>query len=59
MNIASIGLDRIVTAEYMAEGYDGFVPLKQGNHIVGHENGLMMYARSLFSSIYLNLYLIF
>ena len=33
---------RIVTREYMAQGHDGFVPLKGQKYLVDDESGQMM-----------------
>ncbi|CCF53628.1 related to 5`-nucleotidase precursor [Ustilago hordei] len=35
---------RVVTREYLAEGYDGFEALKRGEFVVDHENGQLMSA---------------
>ncbi|SPO24663.1 related to 5`-nucleotidase precursor [Ustilago trichophora] len=35
---------RVVTREYLAEGYDGFDALKRGRFVVDHENGQLMSA---------------
>ncbi|EST07465.1 Phosphoesterase domain protein [Kalmanozyma brasiliensis GHG001] len=35
---------RVVTREYLAEGYDGFDALKRGEFVVDHENGQLMSA---------------
>lgn len=35
---------RVVTREYLAEGYDGFDALKRGKFVVDHENGQLMSA---------------
>lgn len=35
---------RVVTREYLAEGYDGFEALKRGSFVVDHENGQLMSA---------------
>ncbi len=35
---------RVVTREYLAEGYDGFDALKRGHFVVDHENGQLMSA---------------
>lgn len=35
---------RVVTREYLAEGYDGFEALKRGKFVVDHENGQLMSA---------------
>ncbi|KAJ9478434.1 5'-nucleotidase [Pseudozyma hubeiensis] len=35
---------RVVTREYLAEGYDGFEALKRGDFVVDHENGQLMSA---------------
>ncbi|EPQ31763.1 uncharacterized protein PFL1_01095 [Pseudozyma flocculosa PF-1] len=35
---------RVVTREYLAEGYDGFEALKRGREVVDHENGQLMSA---------------
>ena len=35
---------RVVTREYLAEGYDGFEALKRGTFVVDHENGQLMSA---------------
>ncbi|CDR87142.1 related to 5`-nucleotidase precursor [Sporisorium scitamineum] len=33
---------RVVTREYLAEGYDGFDALKRGKFVIDHENGQLM-----------------
>ncbi|SNX83415.1 related to 5`-nucleotidase precursor [Melanopsichium pennsylvanicum] len=35
---------RVVTREYLTEGYDGFEALKRGTFVVDHENGQLMSA---------------
>lgn len=35
---------RVVTREYLAEGYDGFEALRRGTFVVDHENGQLMSA---------------
>ncbi len=35
---------RVVTREYMSDGYDGYEALKEGEFIVDHENGALMSA---------------
>ncbi|PWN53887.1 Metallo-dependent phosphatase [Violaceomyces palustris] len=33
---------RVVTREYLADGYDGFEALKRGKFVINHENGQLM-----------------
>ena len=33
---------KIVTREYMAQGYDGFSALTKGQVLIGHEGGIIM-----------------